>query len=115
MLGTAVFLGWASLSQGASLAWPWVAAGFVANALVVGPLARSAVARRLGDSLSAFAPPVRKAVGVAVMLLVIFVFVWVVPDRVGRAVAAGGCAFIALSLAANAVLAVDTRNDATPN
>ncbi len=39
----------------------------------------------------------------------------IVSHIVGRAVVTGGCAFIPLSLAFNAVLTVRARGDTTPN
>ena len=115
LLGTAVFLGWVSLAESGSIAWRWVAVGFVANALVLGPLAGSGVGRRVGDAFGDLAPLVAKVVALGVVLLVALLVIAVVPDPIGSAVAAGGCAFIALSLAVNAVLGAGARNDATPN
>ena len=114
LLGAAVILAWVSLAEAGSTAWPWVAAGFVANALVIGPLAGSVVGRRVGDALRALDPLVGKAVALSVVALVAVVFIEVFPEPIGSAVAAGGCVFIALSLATNAVLKVG-RNEATPN
>lgn len=115
LFGTAVFTGWMLLSNAGSAAWPWVAAGFVANALVFGPLAGSVVGRRVGDALGGLDPIVGKTVALGVVLLVALVFIAAVPEPIGSALAAGGCAFIALSLVANAALAAGARTDATPN
>lgn len=115
LLGSAVVLAWVSLSGTGSVVWRWVAIEFVANALVFGPLAGSVVGQRLGDALRALDPLVGKAVALGIVLLVALVFIEVFPEPVGSAVAAGGYAFIALSLAANAVLAAGARTDAAPN
>lgn len=115
LLGTAVFVGWSSLTDAGSTAWPWVAVGFVANALVFGPLAGSALGRLVGDSLRALDPLVGKAVALGVVLLVALVFIGAFPEPIGSAVAVGGIAFIALSLAANALLAAGRRADSIQN
>lgn len=115
LFGSAVVLAWVSLADAGSTAWPWVAAGFVANALVLGPFAGSVLGRRVGDALGALDPLVGKAVALGVVLLVALVFIAVFPGPIGSAIAAGGLAFIALSLAANSLLAVGDLAGAAPN
>jgi len=103
LFGSAAFLGWLTLSESAQAAWPWAVVGFGVTALAVGPLSETGFSQRVAAVVRAFGHRGERAVALALVFLLAIAFIWTVPDDIGRAVAGGGCAFLALSLVANAV------------
>ena len=75
--------------------------GFLVNAVVFGPVAKSPVGQRIGNWVRGFDPAGQKVVIALVILLTVAVTVTTVPEAIGRGFTTGAFLFVALSLTAN--------------